>query len=194
VERELYFCEAAEQLAPGAATKDEVVDEAVARALGDGEEKPDRLALEPWLYRLALRSMDDLRELDPPDVHLEEPVRRPNVLASDEPQLQFHQPDETFTEETVIADRRTSTPEDIAYSDEMVRLVQSALGTAARVDREAFVLHALEGFSVEEIAAVTDREAEQVRTSIAAARACLRRSPLLASSQAAALLQGAGAS
>jgi len=188
VERELYFRESAEQISTGAATKDEVVDEAVARALGNGEEKPERLALEPWLYRLALRSMDDLgheQEGGLPDVHLEEPVRRPNVRASDEPQLQFHQPDESFTEETVIADRRTSTPEDIAYSDEMVRLVQSALGTVSRVDREAFVLHALEGFSVEEVAAVTDRHPEQVRGSISAAREHLRQSPWLASLPAA---------
>lgn len=181
VERELYFRESAEQLAPGVTSKEEIVDEAVARALADGEEKPDRLALEPWLYRLALRSLDDMEERQPemPDIHLEERVRRPNVRASDEPQLQFHQPDESFTEETVIPDKRAFTPEDLASSDEMVRLVQTALQSASQRDREAFVLHALEGFSVEEIAAVTDRTAEQVLGSIANARSELRRSPML---------------
>jgi RNA polymerase sigma factor (sigma-70 family) len=183
VERELYFREAAGQLEAGDVAQEEVVDEAVARALTDGAEKPERLALEPWLYRLALRAMSDLAargDQQGPEVHLEDRVRRPNVRASDEPQLQFHQPDESFTEETVIADRRTATPEDIAYSDEMLKLVEFALGGASRTDREAFILHTLEGFSVGEIAAITDRGAEQVSASIAAARLHLRRFPPLA--------------
>jgi len=183
VERELYFREAAEQIAPESVTKEEVIDEAIARALGDGLEKPERLALEPWLYRLALRAMDELgsrAEEGNSDVPLEQSARKPNVRGSDESELQFHQPDETLTEENVIADRRVSTPEDIAYSDEMVTLVQFALQGAKAVDREAFILHALEGFSAEEICAITDRSLEQVRLSIASARERLRRSPSMA--------------
>jgi len=139
VERELYFRETAEQLLPGFVNKEEVIDEVIARALGDGGEKPERLALEPWLYRLAIRSIDDLSTSSPESlssVPLEESVRKQNVRASDEAELQFHQPDETFTEETVIADRRTATPEDIAYSDEMVTLIQFALDGTSRADRE----------------------------------------------------------
>jgi RNA polymerase sigma factor (sigma-70 family) len=183
VERELYFREAAEQILPDAVTKEEVVDEAVARALGDGGEKPERLALEPWLYRQAMRALNDLTarsEEMGSSVHLEDSARKPNVRASDEAELQFHQPDETLTGESVIADRRLATPEDIADSDEMVTLVQYALGAARHVDREAFILHGIEGFSVEEIAAITDRKAEDVRSSITRARQHLRRSPPIA--------------
>jgi RNA polymerase sigma factor (sigma-70 family) len=183
VERELYFREAAEQILPDAVTKEEVVDEAVARALGDGGEKPERLALEPWLYRQAMRALNDLTarsEEMGSSVHLEDSARKPNVRASDEAELQFHQPDETLTGESVIADRRLATPEDIADSDEMVTLVQYALGAARHVDREAFILHGIEGFSVEEIAAITDRKAEDVRSSITRAREHLRRSPPIA--------------
>ena len=179
VERELYFRETAEQLPPGCVTKDEVVDEAVARALGDGGERPERLGLEPWLYRLAIHAMDDLASSDgdgSPEVRLEASVRKQNVRASDEAELQFHQPDETLTEESVIADRRTATPEDLAYSDEMIRLVHFALGRAGRPDREAFILHALEGFSVEEVAAITGQPAEKVRSSISSTRKRLRES------------------
>jgi DNA-directed RNA polymerase specialized sigma24 family protein/ribosome-associated translation inhibitor RaiA len=183
VERELYFREAAEQVGPGLVTKEEVVDEAVARALGEGGEKPERLALEAWFYRLALRDMNDLASGAAENrsiVHLEESARRPNVRASDEPQLQFHQPDETLTKENVIADRRTATPEDIASSDEMITLVHSALSRASRSDREAFILHVVEGFSVEEVVAITGHDAERVQCSIASARACLRQTPSLA--------------
>ncbi|HMH01766.1 MAG TPA: HPF/RaiA family ribosome-associated protein [Terriglobales bacterium] len=182
VERELYFRETAEQLLPDFVNKEEVIDEVIARALGDGGEKPERLALEPWLYRLAIRSIDDLsssHQESLSSVPLEESVRKRNVRASDEPELQFHQPDETFTEETVIPDRRTATPEDIAYSDEMVSLVQYALDGTSRADREVFILHAIEGFSVDEIVAITDRKPGEIMSSIVATREHLRRSPPL---------------
>jgi DNA-directed RNA polymerase specialized sigma24 family protein/ribosome-associated translation inhibitor RaiA len=180
VERELYFRETAEQITVDCVSKEEVIDEAIARALSDGAnggEKPESIALEPWLYRLALRAMDDLSASNPESllsVHLEDSARRPNVRASDEPELQFHQPDETLTGENVIADRRMSTPEDIASSDEMITLVQFALGSADRADREAFILHALEGFSLDEIGIITDRKPDEVRSSIEHARAHLR--------------------
>jgi DNA-directed RNA polymerase specialized sigma24 family protein/ribosome-associated translation inhibitor RaiA len=177
VERELYFRETAEEIVPDSVTKEEVVDEAIARALGNGGEKPESLALEPWLYRLALRAIQDLSARSPESllsVHLEDSARRPNVRASDEPELQFHQPDETLTGENVIADRRVATPEDIASSDEMVTLVQFALEGASRADREAFILHAIEGFSLEEIGVITDRKSDEVRSSIELAREHVR--------------------
>ncbi len=183
VERELYFREVAGEVAPDFVSKEEVVDEVIARALGDGGEKPDRLALEPWLYRLAIRALDDLSvrsEESLSAVPLEVSARKQNVRASDESELQFHQPDEMLTEESVIADRRAATPEDIASSDEMVSLVQYALNGAKRPDREVFILHTIEGFSVEEICEITDRRQEEIRSSILAARDHLRRSPPIA--------------
>src|SRR5262249_45418761 len=108
------------------------------------------------------------------EVHLETIHRRRNELASDEPHLQFHQPDESMTAESSIADRRVATPEEIAYSDEMITLVQYGLHAAARQDRGAFILYELEGFSREEIAAITDRTPAQVEESIRAAREKLK--------------------
>ena len=183
VEREISFREAAEQIPPDSVSKEEVIDEAIVRALGDGSEKPERLALEPWLYRLAIRSLNELAshaQDEGTPVPLEESARRRNVRASDEPQLQFHQPDETLTAENIIADPRTATPEDIAYSDEMITLVQFALEGVSSVDREAFVLYAIEGFSLEEICSIGDRKLDEVKASIARAREHLRRSPPIA--------------
>ena len=60
VERELYFRESSGEMNPGIVTKDEVVDEVVVRALGGLAEAPQSLNLEPWLYRLARQSMNDL--------------------------------------------------------------------------------------------------------------------------------------
>ncbi len=184
VERELAYREATDQIAPDAVTKEEVVDEAIARALGEAGEKPERLALEPWLYRLALHAIGDLAAGncdEIPAVHLEDSARRQNVRASDEPVLQFHQPDETLTGESIIPDRGSATPEDLADNDEMVSLVQYALEGLDRHDREVFLLHGIEGFTVEEISVITDRKPAEVESSISIARDHLRRSAPIAS-------------
>ncbi|MFZ0808651.1 MAG: hypothetical protein WAN03_20825 [Candidatus Sulfotelmatobacter sp.] len=183
VEREIYFREAQDTIPPDSITKDEVVDETIAAALDGGEEKPERLALEPWLYRLALRALDQLSRSDESDghaVHLEDSTRRQNVKASDEPGLQFHQPDESITGATVIRDVRVSTPEDILASDEMLRLIASALRDLGAGPREAFILYSIEGFTVGEIMAITGLSSDHVLASISAAREHLRKAPALA--------------
>jgi RNA polymerase sigma factor (sigma-70 family) len=183
VEREIYFRETQDGMAADTISKEEVIAEAIAAALGDGQEKPEKLALEPWLYRQALRALDRLsrnQENNGMAIHLEESARRPNVKASDEAELQFHQPDESMTEETVIPDARVATPEQILASDELLRLIASALRDLGSGPREAFILHALEGFTVDEIVAITGQPAERVLNSVSAAREHLRKAPELA--------------
>lgn len=188
VEREIYFRETADQVVPNSISKEEVIDETIAAALGGdvekpGREKPERMALEPWLYRLALDALDQLSRPEGTNggaVRLEESARKPNVRASDEPELQFHQPDETITEETIIADDRVATPEQIVGSNEMMRLIASALRDVGPDHREAFILHAIEGFGVDEISAITGIPPDRVFNSISAARDHLRKSPQFA--------------
>ncbi|HUO16502.1 MAG TPA: hypothetical protein VMX38_16060 [Verrucomicrobiae bacterium] len=183
VEREIYFREAQEEIPPDTVTKEEVIDETIVAALDGGEEKPERLALEPWLYRLALRALDEVSRADESNsnaVHLEDSARRPNVKGSDEPGLQFHQPDESITGETVIRDARVATPEDIFASDEMLRLIASVLRDLGSGPREAFILHSIEGFTVSEIVAITGHPSDRVVTFISAAREHLRKAPALA--------------
>ena len=200
VEREIFFRETADQIPRNSISKEEVIDETIAAALaGDADssngekhrEKPERLALEPWLYRLALDAMDQMSRPDATDgsaVHLEAFARPANFRAnelgsdsnSDEPELQFLQSDEVITQETVIADSRAATPEQIVGSDEMLRLIAAALGEVSSNHREAFILHALEGFGVDEISAITGVPPEHVLHSISAARDHLRKSPHMA--------------
>ena len=183
VEREIYFREAQESIAVDSLSKEEVIDETIAAALGDGQQKPEKLALEPWLYHLALRALDELSRTEESNGHaspLEDSARRPNVKASDEPELQFHQPDESITGATVIPDARVATPEQILASDELLRLIASALRDLASGPREAFILHAVEGFTVDEIVAITGLPAESVLAYVSAARDHLRKTPGLA--------------
>ncbi|HWZ83385.1 MAG TPA: HPF/RaiA family ribosome-associated protein [Terriglobales bacterium] len=182
VDRELYFRHTDADAATNGLSTDEVVDEVIAQALTDGD-RPEKLALEPWLYQLAIRAMDAMtaagNDLGSP-VHLEDSRRRQNVEASDEAGLQFHQPDEIWTKESSIPDRRLTTPEQAAYSDEMVALVQAALRGVDRSDRECFLLYGIEGFSMVEIAAITGRHPEAVNESIGRAREWLRNTPSVA--------------
>lgn len=182
VEREIYFREAADMIEPDSISKEEVIDETIAAALGDAHEKPERLALEPWLYRLAIKALDELSRPDGSNggaVHLEDSARKRNVRASDEAELQFHQPDEAITEETIIPDGRVATPEQIVGSDEMMRLIASALRDVQPAHREAFILHAIEGFGIDEISAITGAPPEHVSSAISDARSHLRKSPSL---------------
>jgi len=182
VDRELYFRHTTEDPQVDGLSTEEVVDEVICQALSDGD-RPEKVALEPWLYHLAMKAMNEmsarLNELELP-VHLEDSRRRQNVEASDEAVLQFHQPDEGWTKESTIPDRRLTTPEQSAYSDEMVALVQAALRGTDRVDREAFLLYGIEGFSLPEIAVITGRHPEAVRESVDRARQHLRSVPSVA--------------
>ena len=132
------FPRASDQVVPDSISKEEVIDETIAAASAMARRNRSALALEPWLYRLALDALDELsrpEETDGGAVRLEQSARKPNVRASDEPELQFHQPDESITEETIIADDRVATPEQIVGSDEMIRLIASALRDVRRPSR-----------------------------------------------------------
>jgi RNA polymerase sigma factor (sigma-70 family) len=178
IARELRYRISQEQLEPETMDPKEVLDEVVASALGEDENKPELLSLERWMYRLALDAINRLGDSDPVQenaIPLERSARKRNVTGSDEAELQFHQPDETLLTESVIPDWRQATPEQITYSDEMVMMVEVALGRAKKEDREAFILYAVEGFTLGEIAATTDRKDEEVRKSIHNARAHLKK-------------------
>jgi DNA-directed RNA polymerase specialized sigma24 family protein/ribosome-associated translation inhibitor RaiA len=180
VERELRYRESNGELHPYQVNPQEVIGEAIANALGR-EDRPEKLALEPWLYRLSLNAIRQLSERsgDGVDsVHLEDSARdgsRQTSEGNDEAMLQFHQPDETVTAESLIPNRGVATPEESAAADEMVSLVERALLRATREDREAFLLFGIEGFTVDEISVISMRSSEEVRRSINSAREHLRK-------------------
>jgi RNA polymerase sigma factor (sigma-70 family) len=172
VERELSYREANGQITPGSISREEVIDEVAMAALST-DRRPMNISLEKWIYRLcihAIRMLASGTRIDLSAVSLEQAVVTPNVTASDESFLQYHQPGEMLSRENVIPDSRLATPEQIAATDEYIDQLEHALRGAKPDEREAFVLCAIEGFTVEEIAQVTDRSVEQVRQSIKGAR------------------------
>jgi DNA-directed RNA polymerase specialized sigma24 family protein/ribosome-associated translation inhibitor RaiA len=181
VERELAFRETEGRLAGDPIAVEEVLDEAVLAALSDGHQRPEKLAIEPWLYGLTLRAIDTLTATDGAAavadddlVHLERSARIPNVLSA-ESQLQFHQPDELLQEEDVVADRRAATPEESCSSREWLALTEAAMRNLPRSEREAFLLVSVEGFTVDEAASITGRNRDDIRESAAEARGRLKK-------------------
>jgi RNA polymerase sigma factor (sigma-70 family) len=178
VERELRYRSDSGQVHVRRITPEEVMSEAIANALDGRTERPEKVTLEPWLYFLSRAAIDRLAEQTrgaEGEVGLESSVGQEEATGSDESILQFHHPDEMLTNENVIADGGTATPEEIAASDEVMGMIEAVLRNARHQDREAFILFTMEGFTVQEISVITDRKLEEVRISIAKAREHLRK-------------------
>jgi RNA polymerase sigma-70 factor, ECF subfamily len=149
IQRELSRRESEGQLQFGRIAVDDVVGEAIAEALGEQHDKPERMKLEPWLYRLAKRAIDRLSAED-----------------RGEPRV---------TNEDAIPDSTAGTPEEVAARHELISLVETTLRDAGHNEREAFILYTIEGFTLEEIADITNRSVDEVRASIRRAREHLQR-------------------
>ena len=177
VERQIAYLESLGELTSDQVAPQEVVAEAIANALSDEFEKPERIKIEPWLHRLAREAIDRIAagDGDSASVSLEGRHGVQNVQASDEARLQFHQPDDRLIEEDIIADGHADNPEQVAVHEELIKLVQLTLRDAGRPVREIFILHAVEGFTPEEIAVITSQTTEEVRASIRKARQHLQR-------------------
>ena len=168
VRRELQYREDQGQLAEGQVTVQEVVDEAIADALDERNDKPERTKLEAWVHRLARQAINRLASAGQDDGHipLERSHGQPNVQATDDALFQFHQPDDKLMEEDVIPDPRANTPEELAARRELIALVETSLRRAGREEQEAFILYTIEGFTLQEIADISNHAVEEVRAAI----------------------------
>src|SRR5271167_52233 len=149
IQRELDFRESEGQLRPGEIAVDDVVDEAIAGALGEQHDKPERIKVEPWLYRLARQAIDRLST---------EGRGEPHPM-----------------EQSLVPDPTADSPEDLAAQHELFSLVEMTLRSAGRNEREAFLLYTIEGFTLAEVAEITNLKVEDVRASIRRAREHLQR-------------------
>jgi RNA polymerase sigma factor (sigma-70 family) len=172
VDQELNFQVEADQIREDQITREEVIDEVIVSALSHLNGERPLLSPESWFHRLALQAIRRLihDNADIANISLDESAGIQNVTGSDENVLQYHQPDDSLPEESVIRDESVRTPEEILAGDEMVDQLDVVLREVQAQDREAFVLYTLEGFTVDEISRLAGRPAEQVRQSIHDAR------------------------
>jgi RNA polymerase sigma factor (sigma-70 family) len=150
-----------------------VVDEVIVSALSHEGGRRELLSTESWFHRLALQAIRRLvhDNADTANISLDAPAGIQNVTGSDENVLQYHQPDDSLPEESIIRDESVRTPEEIMAGDEMVAQLDVVLSGVKSGDREAFVLYTLEGFTVDEISRLAGCSADQVRQSIQQTRA-----------------------
>lgn len=172
VDRELEFQVEAEHIREDQITREEVIDEVIVSALSQEDGKTQLLSLESWFHRLAVHAIRRLitANADTGNLSLDAPAGIQNVTGSDENVLQYHQPDDSLPEESIIRDQNVRTPEEIMAGDEMVAQLDLVLQGIHAQDREAFVLFTLEGFTVDEISRLAGRPVDKVRESIRHAR------------------------
>ena len=58
IQRELQYREDQGQLPPNQITVEDVLNEAIANALGEQDDTPEKMKLEPWVHRLAQEAID----------------------------------------------------------------------------------------------------------------------------------------
>ncbi len=177
IQRELRYREDQGQLSPGEIAVEDVVNQAIANALSEQDEKPERMKLEPWMHRLAMDAIAELAAdgAGEGNIPLQRPRGQQNVLGSDETVRQFQQPDDKQLEENLIADPTANNPEELAARRELISLVAAALRDSGRLEQETFIFYTVEGFTLDEIADITSHTVEEVRAAIRRGREHLQR-------------------
>ena len=170
IQREIRFREENGTLQSGRLTPEDTVDEVVVNALS-AEDVPEGFSTERWIYRVALDTIQRLSmDGEGPSVRLEEPIGEQNVHGTDDALLQYHQPGESHNREDFLPNVEAATPEDQAAQDEMVDQIESSLRGAKPDERHAFVLFTIEGFTMEEVSRVMQRDVAEVKQLIGTAR------------------------
>jgi len=170
--RELRYHEARGDIRPGELLPEEIVDEVALRALRRAPRIPRQATFRGWLRLLALRAIDDhvrrlRRQHQAEAVSLEEPLR--TGQRGDE----YYQPDLALTWADVLP-APTLSPEQAVVLRETWQELEQALNALPAEQRQAFVLHAIEGLGYAEIAAITHQTRGEVRAAYHAAREALR--------------------
>lgn len=176
------------QVAPGQLEAREVLDEMVAMALSDEVHPPDSVLhgatqRERWFYVLAVLAMRRLvaQLRDGSDPESEVSLDRA-LDASDLHQLEHRDGLDRYDDlrvNDVMADEQAATPEQEVYSTEVMRGLESALQRVPAALREDMVLFAMDGFSVAELAMVSQRSCEEVHAGLTAASRALAAAPEL---------------
>jgi RNA polymerase sigma factor (sigma-70 family) len=174
VERQLRYRESQGQLVFEQVSVEDVISEAIANALSEQHDQPEKIKLEPWLYKLANQAIDRLSA--PSGDGYTIPVERSTEKQQFRNTLRARQKDAFLYDENAIGDADSDNPEELAARSELISLVENTLREAGRNELETFILYTVEGFTLEEIADITGLNVSQVRESIANARERLRQS------------------
>lgn len=165
VARQLRLRERWGQLRPGQLDVREVLDEMIADALASSNgnhPEPPR-----WFYVLAvgairrLASFTDQSERGETSDSLDRRLTETEIRREEDEDA--FEPGEAPELQDITPDPGIATPEEIAYSNELITLLHTALERLSPRQREELTLFALEGFSLDELAMLSRRKPEEVR-------------------------------
>jgi RNA polymerase sigma factor (sigma-70 family) len=163
--RELRYHDAINTLSANELDPYDIVDQAVLELL---QEKPGSLKpgkrLVSRILSVIHREVSKLEERERREISVEgevhDPAEEAGVRTIGEHVLDFWQPDQDQTTLDIIADTEVPTPAEILDMKERQHDVYAALASLPRTWREDFVLRAVEGWTLDEIA--THRGASSV--------------------------------
>ncbi len=182
--RELQVLEEEGTLQPGEVSPEDLLDDVMLRAWERFDERPREIPLDAWLVSLLDERLNELASA-PKERSLEEPVEvasgRDEVDEDDVDEVeywaeQFFLPSEEVTLEELIPDHEFDTDWWAELSEEEQRAeVERLLRGLPRHQRQALLLQAMEGYSLDEIAMLQDRTKAEVARDIQAAKQTLLR-------------------
>jgi len=179
VRRELAYYEALGLIRTGELDPQDVVDEVVEAALTLWDMRPPG-SLRPWLLQLALRRLRRYllaaRQRPSDEIPLEQlvPAEEQVGQTMDDEFWEFYVPDEVLAWEDLVPDPTAPEPEKFVTAAELSEPLSGALARLGPRVREVFVLYALEGLTVEEIAHMYGWDVDTVKRFLARARDRLR--------------------
>ena len=175
VRREIYHKVLAGLIPAGIIDPHALVDEIFVQIKSRQRQAPDGGNVERWIYKLAREHIRDrISELNShrEERHIEELVTPTESELEEEED--FFQPDEALHLEDLIQDRHSASPEELLAREEVAERLQRAIAHLPHELRESFVLFSLEGFTSDEVAMITGKQAAQILAEVETARARLK--------------------
>ncbi len=180
IRRQIHWRVESGELSAGELDEREVLNEAIANGLSN-HAYLDESNRERWFFLL---SMDAIRRLsaegrngDASGVELLSLERDLNASERSQAELfETIEPEDELRQSDLIPDPSVASPEDVAYTDEDMTLLEAALLRLPPQQREDLVLFTFEGFSLRELALLSEREASEVEASLKRARQLLEAS------------------
>ena len=167
--RRIRYYESTGELAPGFVHPIEVVDQALVEALRRYRELPPDSPLYPWLRRFVRRVLNNLvREARQRrrEISLEQPIG-----GNYDSDYLMERPIRLMD---VLPDPTAPIPEEIIERREFQSALASIIGHLPESWREPFLMHMVDGMSVEEIARIEGQKPEDIRYRIELARNYLK--------------------
>ncbi len=170
VRRRLSYLEDLGVLSAGTVRAEEIVDAAFLRALERLPERPPQLSLLRWLRRLAAREIDRVARESRRHERMERSLFAPLAV----PAIAEEMPEVPLRLIDILPDPTVLPPPEVLERQELQRYLNRTLAQLPESWREAFLLHRVDGYSIEEVAALEGEPVEEIQRMIAAAQEFLR--------------------